>query len=114
MNTDRYARHVALPEIGEAGQNLLSQAQVLIIGIGGLGCPAAQYLAGSGVGTLVLNDFDRVDESNLPRQVLFEADAVGQLKVEVAKRRLQLVNPDLCVTCFADRLDQSTLLSVIE
>ena len=114
MNTDRYARHVVLPEIGEAGQDLLSQAQVLIIGIGGLGCPAAQYLAGSGVGTLVLNDFDRVDESNLPRQVLFEADAVGQLKVEVAKRRLQLVNPDLCITCFADRLDQSMLLSVIE
>ena len=114
MSTDRYARHLALPEIGEAGQDILSKAHVLIVGIGGLGCPAAQYLAGSGIGTLVLNDFDRVDESNLSRQVLFEANAVGELKVEVAKRRLQLVNPDLSITCFPDRLDQSKLLSVIE
>lgn len=114
MNTDRYARHVALSEIGEAGQNTLSQAQVLIVGIGGLGCPAAQYLAGSGIGTLILNDFDRVDESNLSRQVLFEADAVGELKVEAAKRRLLLLNPDLSITCFPDRLDRSMLVSVIE
>lgn len=114
MSTDRYARHLALPEIGEAGQNILSKAHVLIVGIGGLGCPAAQYLAGSGIGTLVLNDFDRVDESNLSRQVLFEADAVGELKVEAAKRRLLLLNPDLSITCFPDRLDQSMLVSVIE
>ena len=114
MNTDRYARHVAVSEIGEACQNTLSQAQVLIVGIGGLGCPAAQYLAGSGIGTLILNDFDRVDESNLSRQVLFEADAVGELKVEAAKRRLLLLNPDLSITCFPDRLDQSMLVSVIE
>ena len=114
MSTDRYARHLALPEIGEAGQNILSKSHVLIVGIGGLGCPAAQYLAGSGIGTLILNDFDCVDESNLSRQVLFEADTVGELKVEAAKRRLQLINPDLSITCFSDRLDQSKLLSVIE
>ena len=114
MSTDRYARHLALPEIGEAGQNILSKSHVLIAGIGGLGCPAAQYLAGSGIGTLVLNDFDRVDESNLSRQILFEADAVGELKVEAAKRRLHLINPDLSISCFPDRLDESKLLSVIK
>ena len=114
MRTARYARQLAVPAIGEAGQNILSKSHVLIVGIGGLGCPAAQYLAGSGIGTLILNDFDCVDESNLSRQVLFEADTVGELKVEAAKRRLQLINPDLSITCFSDRLDQSKLLSVIE
>ena len=110
----RYARHEALPEIGETGQARIREGRVLIVGMGGLGCPAAQYLAGSGVGTLILNDFDRVDESNLPRQVLYEPRDVGELKVDVAQRRLSLVNPDMQISCLSERLDSETLLSHVQ
>ena len=110
----RYARHEALPEIGETGQARIREGRVLIVGMGGLGCPAAQYLAGSGVGTLILNDFDRVDESNLPRQVLYEPRDVGELKVDVAQRRLSLVNPDMQISCLSERLDSKTLLSHVQ
>ena len=89
MNSTRYARHIALPEIGETGQASIAAAKILIVGLGGLGCPAAQYLAASGVGSLVLNDFDRVDESNLPRQILYRPADVGELKVDVARAHLQ-------------------------
>jgi len=105
----RYARHVALPEIGEAGQARIAQAQVLLIGLGGLGCPAAQCLAASGVGTLALNDFDRVDETNLPRQTLYGPEDVGELKVEVARDRLQTLNPALQLRCLPERLDARVL-----
>ena len=91
----RYARHHSLPGIGQAGQEKLGRAAVLIVGMGGLGCPAATYLAAAGVGRLVLNDFDRVDITNLQRQTLYrEADA-GQQKAEVAARRLEALNPVL-------------------
>lgn len=110
----RYARHEALPEIGEIGQARIGEGRVLIVGMGGLGCPAAQYLAGSGVGTLVLNDFDRVDESNLPRQVLYEPGDVGELKVDVAHRRLSLVNPGIEIRCLSERLDSEALLSHVQ
>ncbi len=83
-----FARQRCLPEIGDKGQALLKQARVLIVGIGGLGCPVAQYLAMAGVGTLGLCDFDTVDISNLHRQPLFTADDIGQLKVDVARRKL--------------------------
>ena len=107
--SNRYARHVALAEVGEQGQARLAESKMLIVGMGGLGCPAAQYLASSGVGTLVLNDFDRVDETNLPRQILFDDRDVGELKIEAAKNRLEKLNPDSEIRYLSARLDDEAL-----
>ena len=93
----RYSRHLLLPEIGEAGQQRLQSARVLIVGAGGLGSPAALYLAAAGVGTLGIIDNDRVDISNLQRQVLFDTNSVGLLKAEQAQARLTALNPDITV-----------------
>ncbi len=109
MDSTRYARHIALPEIGESGQARIAAAKVLIVGLGGLGCPAAQYLATSGVGSLVLNDFDRVDESNLPRQILFRPTDVGELKVDAARAHLEALNPAVNIRRVADRLEPEAL-----
>ena len=114
MTTSRYARHEALPEIGQEGQERIGKGRVLIVGLGGLGCSAAQYLAGSGVGTLILNDFDRVDETNLSRQILYDSRDVGELKVDAARKRLNLMNPDIRIRCLSERLSPATLLSHIE
>jgi adenylyltransferase/sulfurtransferase len=93
----RYSRHLALAEIGTAGQEKLQAARVLVIGAGGLGSPAALYLAASGVGTLGVLDFDRVDESNLQRQVLYDTAAIGHPKAELARLRLAALNPEVQV-----------------
>jgi molybdopterin/thiamine biosynthesis adenylyltransferase/rhodanese-related sulfurtransferase len=100
----RYRRHVIIPEIGEEGQLRLIDSKVLLIGAGGLGCPAALYLAGAGVGHLGIVDFDRVDESNLQRQVLHSPDRVGELKTVSAKKTLLGFNPLIKVTTFDERL----------
>lgn len=89
----RYNRHVMVDKLGEQGQLILKQAHVLIVGLGGLGCPAAQYLAASGVGRLTLVDHDIIEISNLQRQILFTQEDIGQSKVTVAKQRLQTQNP---------------------
>jgi adenylyltransferase/sulfurtransferase len=102
---ERYARHVALTEIGAEGQARLGASAALIVGLGGLGCPAAQYLASGGFGRLVLNDFDRVDTSNLPRQILFDDADVDRPKVEAAAGKLRKLNPALAVDCLDERLD---------
>lgn len=94
---NRYQRHIQLSEIGEAGQLKLKSARVLIVGLGGLGCPAALYMSAAGVGTIGLLDADRVSLSNLQRQVIYATDDVGELKVEVAARRLQAMNPHINV-----------------
>ena len=86
-DSQRYARHIALPQIGADGQQKLRQSHALIIGLGGLGTSAALYLANSGLGHLTLNDFDRVDDTNLPRQILYTQDDIGQLKADVAAER---------------------------
>jgi molybdopterin/thiamine biosynthesis adenylyltransferase/rhodanese-related sulfurtransferase len=90
----RYARHLLLPEVGEAGQLKLKAARVLIVGLGGLGSPVALYLAASGVGTLGLVDADTVDASNMHRQVLYGTDDIGRPKTEAARQRLIGINPD--------------------
>src|SRR5580698_6341973 len=89
----RYSRHLTLAEIGSTGQQRLKEARVAIVGAGGLGSPAALYLAAAGIGTLGLVDYDTVDESNLQRQVLFDAASVGLLKTRVARARLEALNP---------------------
>lgn len=91
----RYSRHLALREIGVAGQEKLKAARVLVIGAGGLGSPSALYLAASGVGVLGVIDNDRVDVSNLQRQVLYDAASVGEPKAEAAARRLRALNPEI-------------------
>jgi adenylyltransferase/sulfurtransferase len=91
----RYSRHLSLPEIGVAGQEKLQAARVLVIGTGGLGSPAALYLAAGGIGHLGVLDFDRVDESNLQRQVLYDTASIGMPKAELARMRLAALNPEL-------------------
>ena len=110
VHAHRYARHIALPAFGAAGQARVAQSRVLLVGLGGLGCPAAQYLAAAGVGTLMLNDFDRVDASNLARQVLYTPADVGALKVDAAAARLAAMNADVRLECLDERLDTAGLI----
>ncbi len=93
----RYARQINLPEIGEAGQKKLAQAKVLLVGAGGIGSPCALYLAAAGVGTVAIADHDRVDISNLQRQILFETNDIGIAKVQSAKAALEDLNPDVVI-----------------
>ena len=111
--TKRYARQIALADVGAEGQARLGRASVLVVGLGGLGCPAALFLATSGMGRLVLNDFDRVDETNLPRQILYGPTDVGALKVEAAKARLLALNPDVQISCVAERLEPAALEAAV-
>ncbi|HMB72597.1 MAG TPA: HesA/MoeB/ThiF family protein [Gammaproteobacteria bacterium] len=109
----RYARHIVLPEVGSAGQARLERARVLIVGLGGLGCPAAQLLAGSGIGRLWLNDFDTVDASNLPRQILYTPADVGKPKTEAAAARLLELNPAIVVEQIRDRASAAQLRELL-
>jgi molybdopterin-synthase adenylyltransferase len=100
----RYSRHIMLPELDVAGQARLLTARVLLIGLGGLGSPAAMYLAAAGVGTLVLVDDDVVDLSNLQRQIIHDSATIGLPKVESAAATLRRLNPDVDVVTIAHRL----------
>ena len=110
---ERYKRHLFLDDVGTAGQQKLLASRVLLVGAGGLGSPAALYLAAAGVGTLGLVDFDRVDASNLQRQVLYTTDDVGQPKVAVAEKRLRALNPDVTVRCYEERLEASNAMDIV-
>lgn len=104
-NTQRYRRQTCLPEIGEEGQEKLRKASVLCVGAGGLGAPALLYLAAAGVRRIGIVDFDRVDESNLQRQILFSTDMIGKSKAGEATRRLQEFNPSIRIECHEEELD---------
>ena len=109
----RYQRHLTLPGFGEAGQLQLKAARVLIIGAGGLGCPALQYLAAAGVGTLGIVDDDRVSRSNLQRQILYTDADVGQMKADAAAEHLMAMNPDISAVPHATRLTVENAIELI-
>jgi molybdopterin/thiamine biosynthesis adenylyltransferase/rhodanese-related sulfurtransferase len=109
----RYSRHFLLPEVGEAGQAKLLDAKVLLIGAGGLGSPAAYYLAAAGVGTLGIVDMDVVDMSNLQRQILHTNDRVGMPKVESARQTLTALNPDIKVIGYQERVTSENIMALI-
>ena len=104
MVSERYVRQQVLPQIGEAGQARLAAGRVLIVGAGGLGCAALPYLAAAGVGQLALVDPDRVEESNLHRQVLYRMADLGQRKVQAARAALLALNPATAITAYEERL----------
>jgi molybdopterin/thiamine biosynthesis adenylyltransferase/rhodanese-related sulfurtransferase len=111
---NRYQRHLLLPEVGEAGQIKLLESKVLLLGAGGLGSPAALYLAAAGVGTLGIIDMDVVDASNLQRQLLHNTDRIGERKVDSAKKTLTLLNPDVNVVTYDVRLGADNILDIID
>ena len=110
---ERYSRQIALPQIGEAGQQKLLDARALIIGMGGLGSPAALYLAVAGVGHLVISDFDRVESSNLQRQIAHGVDDVGELKALSAKKNIRRLSPSTSVTALDWQLEEDELLEQV-
>ena len=110
---NRYQRHLSLPEVGEKGQQKLLEAKVLLLGAGGLGSPAAMYLAAAGVGTIGIIDMDVVDESNLQRQVIHNTERVGQRKVDSARQTITSLNPDVNVVTFDTRLGADNILELL-
>jgi sulfur-carrier protein adenylyltransferase/sulfurtransferase len=111
---DRYSRHVLVPEVGLEGQMKLLDAKVLLLGAGGLGAPAALYLAAAGVGTLGIVDDDVVDLSNLQRQVIHRTDGIGTPKVDSAEAAIKALNPDVNVVKYQTRIDASNIMEIIE
>jgi molybdopterin/thiamine biosynthesis adenylyltransferase len=111
---NRYQRHLLLPEVGEAGQQRLLESKVLLLGAGGLGSPAALYLAAAGVGTIGIVDMDVVDSSNLQRQVLHNLDRIGERKVDSAKKTLTAMNPDVNVVTYDVRLGAANVLEILD
>jgi molybdopterin-synthase adenylyltransferase len=110
----RYSRHLTLPGFGAAGQEKLAGARVLLVGLGGLGSPAAVYLAAAGIGNLLLNDFDHVDVSNLQRQILYTSDDVNTAKPVAAAETLHALNPDCRLELLERRLDEADLERVVQ
>ena len=111
---NRYQRHLLVPEVGEDGQIKLLDAKVLLLGAGGLGSPAALYLAAAGVGTIGVIDMDVVDESNLQRQILHNVDRVGDRKVDSAKKTLTALNPDVNVVTYDTRLGADNIMEILD
>ncbi len=109
----RYSRHILLPEVGGKGQKKIAKARILIVGAGGLGSPAALYLAAAGVGTLGLIDSDAVDLSNLQRQVIHHTSDVGRAKVLSAQEKIVALNPDVSVVTHEDRLVARNALDIV-
>ena len=110
---ERYSRHLLVPEVGLEGQQKLLDAKVLLLGAGGLGSPAALYLAAAGVGTLGIVDDDEVDLSNLQRQVIHDTERIGTPKVDSAERTITALNPDVAVVKYPVRLDASNIMEIL-
>jgi adenylyltransferase/sulfurtransferase len=111
---DRYARHIRLPQIGERGQQAIVDASALIVGVGGLGSPAAMYLAAAGIGKLVLSDYDVVETSNLQRQIIHRQASVGENKVDSARQTLAALNSDCVVDVIGYQLEGDELRQVVD
>src|SRR5436190_18262902 len=111
---ERYSRHTLIPEVGEEGQLKLLDSKVLLIGAGGLGSPAALYLAAAGVGHIGIVDADIVDESNLQRQIVHSLNTLGTPKVDSAKRTIEALNPDVQVTTYRERLTSENIDAILD
>ena len=111
--SERYARQIILPEVGIQGQECLAKSKVLIIGAGGLGSPAAFYLTAAGVGTIGIADSDKVELSNLHRQILHSNQSLGTLKAESAKKTLGSLNPEVNVICYNERITEANIKEII-
>jgi adenylyltransferase/sulfurtransferase len=112
-NLSRHARHFALAQVGADGQKRISGSTALLIGVGGIGCAAASHLAASGVGKLLLCDFDTVDATNLGRQFLFGPEDIGELKARQAADRLARINPDIEIVAITERLEGEELANAV-
>jgi len=110
----RYSRHIILPEVGGKGQKKISDAKVLIVGAGGLGCPVGYYLSAAGVGTLALVDNDSVEISNLQRQIAHNVERIGMNKAESAKKTFEALNPDVNVIAIKEKVNNKNILELIE
>lgn len=108
----RYNRHIILSDIGKEGQEKLKKARVLVVGAGGLGCPVLSYLTAAGIGTIAIADFDRIDESNLQRQVLYTSEDVGKYKAVTAAEKLSRQNPFVTFDVFTERLTSDNILGI--
>ena len=114
LDNNRYQRQIQLKEIGEMGQDKIAKAKVLIIGAGGLGCPALQYLAAAGVGTIGVVDFDVVELSNLQRQILYKVDDIGQSKAITAAKKLEALNPEIKIESYNVQITNKNALEILE
>ena len=112
--TERYLRHILLKEVGIVGQEKLLGSKVLVIGAGGLGSPAAMYLAAAGVGTVGIADADKVDLSNLQRQILHSTERIGQAKVLSAKDTIKSINPEVSVPVFQEMVSSENIMGLLQ
>lgn len=110
--TRRYKRHIVLPEIGILGQQKLKHAKVLVVGAGGLGCPVLMYLTAAGIGNIGIIDFDKIDESNLQRQILYTTEDIGKYKSEIAKNKLLKQNPFIQITSYTSQFTFQNALKI--
>lgn len=114
MDFERYQRQIILPQMGVAGQEKLLNARVLVIGAGGLGCPALMYLAAAGVGCIGIVDHDLVDLSNLHRQILFGIEDIGKPKVQIAKERLTAINSTITINIYQEKISPSNVVKILD
>lgn len=113
-NLSRHARHLALSQVGEAGQQRIATSTALLIGVGGIGCAAASYLAAGGIGRMLLCDFDTVDATNLGRQILYGPEDIGKLKAQQAALQLARLNPEVQISAITERLDDAALTDAVQ